>query len=244
MDQATMTKSILPTLAALIIASSPLLPQENVTKLIVEPSSIRLQGPQATFSLLVDGLSTDDRIADLTRAAKYRSDNPKIASVSISGLVRGLTDGSTTIHVAAGGKAASIKVEVHGSQRQRAYQFERDIMPILSRFGCNSAGCHGNSNGQNGFKLSVFGFDPPADHAALVKEAAWPARRPCGPGVEPAAGQSRRAKCLMAAACASRPIRRNMHCCAAGSRPARRWAIPRRPRSRAFASSRRNASCA
>src|SRR5262249_9050476 len=36
--------------------------------------------------------------------------------------------------------------------------------------GCNSSGCHGKAEGQNGFKLSVFGFDPAADHAALVKE--------------------------------------------------------------------------
>ena len=44
-------------------------------------------------------------------------------------------------------------------------------MPILSRFGCNSSGCHGNAEGQNGFKLSVFGFDPPADHTSLLKES-------------------------------------------------------------------------
>jgi hypothetical protein len=44
-------------------------------------------------------------------------------------------------------------------------------MPIFSKLGCNSAGCHGKASGQNGFKLSVFGFDPEADFAALVKEA-------------------------------------------------------------------------
>lgn len=49
--------------------------------------------------------------------------------------------------------------------------FEYDIVPILSRFGCNTSGCHGKAEGQNGFKLSVFGFDPPADYRALVMEA-------------------------------------------------------------------------
>src|SRR5882724_6530818 len=52
----------------------------------------------------------------------------------------------------------------------RTYHFDNDIEPILSRFGCNSSGCHGKAEGQNGFKLSVFGYDPAADHAALVKE--------------------------------------------------------------------------
>src|SRR5258707_4691895 len=53
----------------------------------------------------------------------------------------------------------------------RPFNFENDIVPILSRFGCNSSGCHGKAEGQNGFKLSVFGFDPNADFDALTKEA-------------------------------------------------------------------------
>lgn len=49
--------------------------------------------------------------------------------------------------------------------------FENDIAPLLSRHNCNSSGCHGKAEGQGGFKLSVFGFDPAADYASLVKEA-------------------------------------------------------------------------
>ena len=49
--------------------------------------------------------------------------------------------------------------------------FENDILPILGRYGCNSSGCHGKAEGQGGFKLSVFAFDPDADYAGLVKEA-------------------------------------------------------------------------
>jgi hypothetical protein len=52
----------------------------------------------------------------------------------------------------------------------RPLHFENDIVPILSRFGCNASGCHGKAEGQNGFKLSVFGFDPAADHRALTME--------------------------------------------------------------------------
>src|SRR4051794_33852010 len=49
--------------------------------------------------------------------------------------------------------------------------FVNDVMPLFSKYGCNSAGCHGKASGQNGFKLSVFGYDADADYAALVKEA-------------------------------------------------------------------------
>ena len=51
-----------------------------------------------------------------------------------------------------------------------AFHFENDILPILSRYGCNSSGCHGKAEGQGGFKLSVFASDPEADFAALTKE--------------------------------------------------------------------------
>ena len=53
----------------------------------------------------------------------------------------------------------------------RIFNFENDIIPVFSRFGCNSSGCHAKAEGQNGFKLSVFGFDPGADYLALTQEA-------------------------------------------------------------------------
>ena len=49
--------------------------------------------------------------------------------------------------------------------------FAQDIMPILTRQGCNSGGCHGRLDGQNGFKLSLFGYAPEADYAAIVKDS-------------------------------------------------------------------------
>src|SRR5437588_8852433 len=58
-----------------------------------------------------------------------------------------------------------------GAAECRPFNFENDVIPLLSKFGCNSSACHGKAEGQNGFKLSVFGFDPAADFAALTKES-------------------------------------------------------------------------
>ena len=52
----------------------------------------------------------------------------------------------------------------------RALNFTTDIVPVLSRFGCNSGSCHGKAIGQNGFKLSLYGFDPDYDYAAIAHE--------------------------------------------------------------------------
>jgi len=62
--------------------------------------------------------------------------------------------------------AASAKAPV-----PRTFNFENDISPLLTRHGCNGSQCHGKAEGQNGFKLSVFGFDAQADWHALTIES-------------------------------------------------------------------------
>ncbi|NQV26670.1 MAG: DUF1553 domain-containing protein [Rhodopirellula sp.] len=49
--------------------------------------------------------------------------------------------------------------------------FRNDVIPILTRHACNSGGCHGKSTGQNGFRLSLLGFEPDFDYRALVLES-------------------------------------------------------------------------
>ncbi len=53
----------------------------------------------------------------------------------------------------------------------RTLNFANDIVPILTKGGCNSGGCHGKAGGQNGFKLSLLGFEPQEDYEHIVKEA-------------------------------------------------------------------------
>src|SRR5262249_31179754 len=48
--------------------------------------------------------------------------------------------------------------------------FTRDVMPALSRIGCNAGTCHGSAQGRNGFQLSLRGYDPVYDHRALVDD--------------------------------------------------------------------------
>jgi uncharacterized protein DUF1549/uncharacterized protein DUF1553 len=57
---------------------------------------------------------------------------------------------------------------VHGND---AVSFDRDVMAVLSKAGCNLGACHGNQEGKGGFKLSLRGEDPSADHAALLRQA-------------------------------------------------------------------------
>ncbi len=67
--------------------------------------------------------------------------------------------------------SAAAKVTVKNFTVERELHFVNDIEPVLSKTGCNAGGCHGKASGQNGFKLSIFAFDPKFDYDALVHEA-------------------------------------------------------------------------
>ncbi|MDA1164963.1 MAG: DUF1549 and DUF1553 domain-containing protein [Planctomycetota bacterium] len=142
---------------------------ELLAQVQVHPQHVSLKGRDSRWQLLVSqdnaGLSED-----LTRSATYRSVNAEVASVSPDGVVRGISNGETAIEISTGGLTHRLPVTVLGSAAPRRVHFETDVLPILSRFGCNSSGCHGKAEGQNGFKLSIFGFDPGTDRAALTQE--------------------------------------------------------------------------
>lgn len=109
---------------------------------------------------------------DVTRDATYESDNPAVARVDAAGYVSAAGNGDTTIHVHHSSGKLDIPVKVTGvGAGGRAVDFRTEVMPLLSKLGCNAGGCHGKASGQNGFKLSLFGFDVPFDFAAITKEA-------------------------------------------------------------------------
>jgi len=141
-----------------------------VVELRVDPPALKLVGPDSAWTVLVSGKTADGSLVDLTGIATVRSDNPAVAAPGDAGRVRGLTDGAAKLTIEAGGRTATVSVTVQGSAAVRRFHFENDVLPVLSKFGCNSAGCHGKAEGQNGFKLSIFGFDTRADYDALVKE--------------------------------------------------------------------------
>lgn len=142
-----------------------------VVDLVADPPEVRLVGPMATWSLLVHGRTPDGRLVDLTGTARFRSDAPAVATVTEQGIVRGVNDGTTTVQIDAAGKTVAVAVRVEGAKTPRRFNFENDVIPLFGKYSCNASGCHGKAEGQNGFKLSVFGSDPIADYNALLKES-------------------------------------------------------------------------
>ena len=50
--------------------------------------------------------------------------------------------------------------------------FENDLIPIFTKFGCNTGACHGAAAGRGEFNLSLFGGNPQADYNAIVRQFA------------------------------------------------------------------------
>lgn len=55
-------------------------------------------------------------------------------------------------------------------QDNAAPHFETEVLPVLTKAGCNAGSCHGAAAGRGGFHLSLWGSDPKADYAAIVEE--------------------------------------------------------------------------
>jgi hypothetical protein len=139
--------------------------------LSVLPSRFALHGLHDGRQLLVTLTDLAGKARDVTHEARYRAVPPGVVRISSTGYVHPAGKGSATVEVESAGQTCTVRVEVSAYDRDRPLHFGNDIVPLLTRYGCNAGGCHGKASGQNGFKLSLFGFDPAFDYNAIVKEA-------------------------------------------------------------------------
>jgi hypothetical protein len=155
------------------LVESPVGKAPVADSLRVYPAKVILRGADAQVGLLVDwrdSASSFPRPQDVTTAASYQSSDEALFTVDENGVIFGRADGSGVITVTYRGQKTQTHVTVTAAQAERKLDFERDIVPILSKHRCNSSGCHGKAEGQNGFKLSVFGFSPESDHEAITRQ--------------------------------------------------------------------------
>jgi hypothetical protein len=153
--------------------------------LVVTPGEVTLRGADAAQRLLVAGPARgarEGRHYDYGRSATYASTDPEVATVSADGEVVPQGNGKAEIRVGYRGESATVRVTVVDHGVRPPVSFGNQVVPIFTKAGCNSGGCHGKSSGQNGFKLSLLGFNPNFDHDAVAKEARGRRIFPADPG--------------------------------------------------------------
>lgn len=157
----TMTAGILTAVCGIIVSPA-------LAELKVSPAEVRIDRPEDSFQLLVNDAAGANR--DVSREATYEVQTPAIVRVDADGLIHPLSDGTTRIVVRHVAGESAIPITVTGMTQPPPVSFPREIQPILTKSRCNSGGCHGKAEGQNGFRLSLLGFDNEFDYDALFKE--------------------------------------------------------------------------
>jgi hypothetical protein len=129
-----------------------------------------LAGRDSSQQLLLTSRSAGVDRRDLTRDAAWSCEPAGLVSIGPTGLVEPFREGKGTITARVGARSARLRVTVTPMGTGAAIHFANEVVPVFTKLGCNSGGCHGKASGQNGFKLSLLGFEPREDYEALVKE--------------------------------------------------------------------------
>ncbi|MDA0834899.1 MAG: DUF1549 domain-containing protein [Planctomycetota bacterium] len=137
----------------------------------VSPPTIEFDRPECSEQMLVMQSGSESREFDVTRRVTYTVQPEGIVSVSPDGIVQPLAEGTAQLTVQHEQQSVTIPVSVSGLSTPVPVSFSQDIMPVLTKYGCNSGRCHAKAEGQKGFKLSVFGYDAVSDYDAVTKDS-------------------------------------------------------------------------
>ncbi|MCA1595554.1 MAG: DUF1549 domain-containing protein, partial [Chloroflexi bacterium] len=149
----------------------PGLPQSAAPTLTLDPPSITLKGADSVQRLIVTAHYPDGRDQDVTSRASFHLMPGWRAVLSGPAELAPLANGPAKLTVRVGQQTVSAPVTVIDASKHYPVSFTNDIVPLFTRIGCNQGACHGAAEGQNGFKLSLRGFDPDSDYDQIVKEA-------------------------------------------------------------------------
>ena len=171
------SRAVLLAAAGLLAAVGPVAAQDaalpksaDIKSLAIHPARVDLIGSDGAAQLVVTATLTDGRLQDLTADAQYAVADGKTTIVTPAGRVLPRANGVTEVVATFGDKTARVPVRAKNVGDNLPLNFGNQIVPIFTKLGCNSGGCHGKASGQNGFKLSLLGFEPDFDFITVVKE--------------------------------------------------------------------------
>ncbi len=129
--------------------------------------SVTIAGPDDRAQVIV--MTKQD--LDITRKVAFRIEPPGFASIDSTGYVTPLGNGKGVIIAKAAGEVpveVSAPISVSNFEKQRAISFPNDVVPVITRNHCNAGACHAKASGQNGFRLSLLGYEPQDDFEQIV----------------------------------------------------------------------------
>ena len=146
-------------------------PDPEIVSIEAFPKSVTLETAADFHRVIVIARFKDASTHDITRQSRMALSDPSVASLSGTSLTP-KKDGLARLRIDYRGLTTEVPVAVKDSDKPRPISFQLDVMPVLTSAGCNTGSCHGSAQGQDGFHLSLYGFDPLGDHFRLTTEMA------------------------------------------------------------------------
>ena len=161
-------------LAVLLLVSSAVADDPAPASLTVAPADIHLSAIRDRQSLIVQAVLPNGLTVDVTDQAQIKIENEALIRRD-GNTFHPVADGSTKVIVTHAGHTVEVPVTVANATVDPPISFRLDVMPVFMKTSCNNGSCHGAARGKDGFRLSLFGFDPEGDHYRLTREI--PGRR-------------------------------------------------------------------
>ena len=156
--------------------------EKTIREINVFPPAVQLDSARDFQTIIVQAIREDSVTEDVTGSAKMAFQNPECAVLeridgedATSLRLTPKQDGDTVLVVTYDGHQVKLPVSVRSAEEKPPLSFRLDVMPVFARAGCNMGSCHGAARGKDGFRLSLFGFDPTGDYHRLTRE--MPGRR-------------------------------------------------------------------
>src|SRR6266480_4035313 len=135
----------------------------------VFPNMVTLESSRDIQSLVVRFTDKQGISTDVTNESEFALGDPSLAKVE-SGVVKPITDGATRLKIKYKTFNVEIPVTVKEAKVDRPISFKLDVMPVFMNSACTTGACHGAARGKDGFRISLFGFDPDGDYNRITRE--------------------------------------------------------------------------
>ncbi len=145
-----------------------------VTRIEVSPPQVNLTTARDRQLVVVQAIFENGITRDVTAETELALANPALVRRQ-GNTFWPAADGETTLTATFSGQQATVPVTVAQAGTTTPLSFRLDVMPVFMRAGCNMGSCHGAARGKDGFRISLFGFDPEGDHYRITRE--MPGRR-------------------------------------------------------------------
>ncbi len=173
LERSVISMAFLPLGISVLTSELPISTTPNtisdIKSIEVIPQTLTLKLGDGSETFVVSAIDKDGIRRDVTSDFLLES-NDIIERVGIY-QIRGKSPGSATLSGTWNNHRIAFTTSVSEETDPAPLSFVRDILPTLSRAGCNGGSCHAKPNGQNSFELSVFAYDPKSDYDEIVSDA-------------------------------------------------------------------------